>query len=136
VRKFVALLLGVGALASCSVGQDLPAANAAVGAFHQKLNAGDFAGIYDAASPDLKNLSSQADFTQLLSAVHRKLGNYQSGSAGSWNDNVNTTGHFISLTFSAKYERGSADESFVYRVDGAKLALAGYHVSSNALIVN
>ncbi len=136
MRKTVALLSAMSALAGCSLGQDLPAANAAVGVFHQKLNAQDFAAMYAAASPDLRNSWNYSDFVQLLSAIHRKLGNFQSGGARTWNDNVNTSGHFVSIAFSAKYERGAADESFVYRIDGAKAALAGYHISSNALIVN
>lgn len=136
MRRSVTLLSAMCALASCSVAQDLPAANAAVGAFHQKLNVQDFAAMYAAASPDLRNSWNYADFTQLLSAIHRKLGNYQSGGTRVWKDNVTTGGHFVSLTFSAKYERGAADESFVYRIDGAKATLAGYHISSNALIVN
>lgn len=136
MRKRVALLVAIGGLAGCSVGQDLPAANAEIGAFHRQLNAQNLPAMYAAASPELRSAWKYDDFAQLLSAVHRKLGNFQSGSTRVWNDNVNTSGHFITLAYIAKFERGAADESFVYRIDGAKVALAGYHISSNALIVN
>ena len=136
MRRTVAALALAGALAGCSVGHDLPAVNAAVGVFHQELNAQDFDKIYSDAGPDFKNASSQADFTQLLSAIHRKLGNYVSGAAGGWNDNVNTSGHFVTVGFSARYEQGAAEENFVYRIDNGNALLAGYHISSNALIIN
>jgi hypothetical protein len=136
MRRTIAALAAAGALAGCSVGHDLPAVHAAVGVFHQEFNAQDFAKIYSDSGPDFKNASSQGDFTQLLSAIHRKLGNYVSGNAGGWTDNVNTSGHFVTAGFSATFERGAAEESFVYRIDSGKALLAGYHISSNALITN
>jgi hypothetical protein len=136
MRRTVAALAIAGALAGCSVGHDLPAVNAAVGVFHQELNAQDFDKIYSDAGPDFKNPTSPPDYTQLLSPIHRKHGNFVSGAPGGWNDNVNTSGHFVTLGFSAKYERGAAEENFVYRIDNGKALLAGYHISSNALITN
>jgi len=123
-------------LAACLPGDDLPLAQTQVAMFHDKLNAGAFAAIYQGAGPDMKAASAQADFVQLLSAVHRKLGAFQSASAGGWNDNATTSGHFLTLNFAAKFERGSAQENFVYRIDGGHALLAGYHITSNALIID
>jgi hypothetical protein len=68
-----ALMLAL-VLGGCSVGKDVPLADGAVGQFHQLLNAGRFAQIYAAASPEMKSATSEADLTRLLAAIHRKLG--------------------------------------------------------------
>jgi hypothetical protein len=53
-----------------------------------------------------------------------------------WNDNVTTGGHFVTVNYAANYARGTAQESFVYRLDGTSAVLAGYHINSTALISN
>ena len=45
-------------------------------------------------------------------------------------------GHFVTVNYAATYARGAAEESFVYRIDDGHAALAGYHVNSDALILN
>jgi len=123
-------------LAGCSIGEDIPAAKNAVVKFHRQLDAGQSAEIYRAASKDMHDATPEAELVQLLDAVHRKLGKFQSASDAGWNDQFTNGDHFISLTYASKYERGQASENFVYRIEGGKPSLAGYHVSSNALIVN
>lgn len=134
MRRLLASLGLLVCLAGCSIGKDVPLAQAGIDDFHQKLNAGQFDAIYDHASPVLKATTPQTDMVRLFAAIHRKLGPFKSGSAGSWNDNVNTSGHFITIGYSAVYAGGAADESFVYRIDGGQALLAGYHVNSLALI--
>src|SRR5580658_4373234 len=137
MRKVAVGSLVLAALAAgCAPMQDTRAADGEIAAFHQKLNAQDFAGIYAASDTDMKGASTQDSLVQLLAAIHRKLGAFQSGKDVGWQDNVNTSGHFLSINYSAKYERGAATESFVYRIDGAQARLAGYHISSDALILN
>lgn len=136
-----AAAVAAGALASgCSAiqsaMQDVKTADAQIAGFHQKLNAQDFAGIYGAAGPDLKADATQDQMVQLLTAVHGKLGNFQSGADTGWHETVNNNGHFLSVTYSAKYDRGAATESFEYRMSGGQALLSGYHVSSPALITN
>jgi hypothetical protein len=123
-------------LSACSPSSDVPLAQAGVASFHQQLNGQRFDAIYAGSGKDFKGATTQADFVQLLAAIHRKLGNFQSGASGSWNDSALTSGHFVTLSYSAKYERGSADETFIYRIDAGRALLAGYHVNSTALIVN
>jgi hypothetical protein len=133
MRKMAAVM-ACGLLAGCSMNKDIFAADAGISKFHQDLNAARFDEIYTESGAELS--TTQAALIQFLSAVHRKLGNFQSGSSTSWNDNVTTTGHFVTIGYSAKYDRGGADENFVYRIDGPRAILAGYHVNSTALVVN
>jgi|HubBroStandDraft_1064217.scaffolds.fasta_scaffold109075_2 hypothetical protein len=123
-------------LAGCNVADDIPKATAQIDAFHSKLNAGDFATIYAQSAPEMKQAATEDALTKLLSAVHRKLGDFQSGQQQSWNDNVNTSGHFLTLGYAAKYAHGDATETFVYKLDGQQTLLVGYNVNSNALIEN
>jgi hypothetical protein len=136
MRGYLAALMLAVLVAACSPGSDLPVAENAVATFHQELNAGAFDTIYSNSSADMKRISSEPDMLKLYDAVHRKLGDFQSGSQTGWNDNVSTGGHFVTLVYASKYQRGAATENFVYRIDGDRAALAGYHVASNALIEN
>ena len=132
-------LVGIVALAfltGCSVGADTKDVEAAIPVFHRQLDAGQFDRIYADASDELKRGTTQSDMVQLLSAVHRKLGVFRSGKGAEWNDNMTTNGHFVTEVYSAQYARGTATESFVYRVSGPRPLLAGYHINSTALILN
>ncbi len=120
----------------CSMSSDIAAAEAEIPSFHKSLDASSFAAIYENSSSDFKHATTQAALIQLLSAIHRKLGQFQSGKAAGWNDNVTTGGHFVTINYAAQYTYGTAQEIFVYRLDGSTARLAGYHVNSAALIIN
>ena len=137
MRKAVAGLAACLSLAGCSVTKDVPAAESAIGKFHQQLNAGSFDAVYAEAGAEMKGVDNPAaSFNRFLSAIHRKLGAFQTGSSTSWKDNVTTTGHYVTIDYAARYERGAADENFVFRFEGSRAILAGYHINSTALIIN
>jgi len=136
MRKRLAGIGGLALLAGCSVGNDLPRADAGVADFHRELNAGQFQAIYNNASADMKGASTPDSMVKLFDAIHRKLGGFQSGARASWNDTINTSGHFVTINYSATYTAGPADENFVFRIEGDRALLAGYHINSMALIVN
>jgi hypothetical protein len=136
MRGAMAGVILLGALTGCSVGADTKLVEAEIASFHRQLDAGQFDAIYLDASSDMKRATTQAELVQLLSAIHRKLGAYSSGKSANWNDNVTTGGHFVTENYASQYARGSASENFVYRIEGQKAVLAGYHINSTALIVN
>ena len=123
------------ALVGCSGSADTAAAEQAVSSFHELLNAGRFAEIYEQSSDELKKASTQSDFVALLDAVHRKLGNTKFAVDQAWNVNYHTSGTFITLTYKTVYSEGDAAEQFVFRMQGHSAALAGYHINANALVV-
>ena len=125
-----ALLIG------CSASDDIPKGEATIAEFHQKLNAADFDAIYDGSSPDMQKATAKEDFIKFVSAVHRKLGDFQSGKTSGWNDTVATGGHFLMLSYAATYEKGDATENFKFQIKDGKAILTGYQINSNALIVN
>jgi hypothetical protein len=129
----VAVLL---CLAGCSGGEDVSIAERGIADFHQRLDTGQFGAIYAGSSQDMKSATNQASLVQLLAAVHRKLGAFKAGKSAGWNDTVSTGGHFVTLNYAATYERGMAQENFVYRIADGKALLAGYHINSRALLLN
>ena len=84
----------------------------------------------------MKSATSKQEFVKLLNAVHTKLGSFANGKAVSWNDNASTNGHYLTITYQSSYQKGTADETFIYNVGGNRTALVGYHVNSNALITS
>lgn len=123
-------------LIACSMSADAERAEQAVTGFHQMLDAAEFETIYDASADDLKKATTREKFIAFLAAVHRKLGGTRSAKQQGWNVNYHTSGTFVTLTYATSYERGEAVEQFVYRVRAEHALLAGYHINSEALILN
>ena len=129
----LAALAATALAAACSVETDLSSTDAAIVAFHGQLDRAQFAQIYDATSPELKAVTNQTDWVNLLAAVHTKLGRFRTGRRVGWNDTRNTSGHYVSIGYQARYEKGPAMEEFLFRLEGARAVLAGYHVNAKAL---
>lgn len=134
MKKRAFVLAGALIASGCSFGKDTSAAEQRVTAFHRQMDAGQYAAIYDASAADMKTSISRDDFIKFLGGLHGKLGAFRSGKTTSWNDNANTGGHYVSLGRAAQFEKGSGTEDFVFRMNGSKADLAGYHVSSNLLV--
>jgi hypothetical protein len=132
--KRVLIALTALSVSACNPVADTKAAEQGVVTFHDQLNSSQFDQIYTSTGPEFKAVSTREDFTKLLAAVHRKLGNFQSGKTANWNDNATTGGHFLTLQRTAQFERGPAQEEFVFKVEGQKAVLIGYHIASNTLI--
>jgi hypothetical protein len=128
------LLTSLLVLSGCSGGKDLGAAQKEIASFHAQLNAGQFDQLYSAASPAWKQASSQSDSRQLFTAIHTKLGAYQSGKQNSWRVNYGTGGTTILVLYDSKFQKGDAQETFTYRRSGNDTKLEGYNINSRALI--
>ena len=135
MKRWVMTILAALSLAGCSAIDDTKAAETGVTAFHRAMDAGQFAAIYDASGPEMKSSLSRDDFVKMLTAMHGKLGAYRSGKTTNWNVNYNAGGHMVTLNREAQFERGPGTEEFVFRVEGDKATLLGWHVNSNALIL-
>jgi hypothetical protein len=135
MQRLVFSILLLTGLAACSVSADTKQAEQAIQRFHELLDAGQSAAIYEAAAEDLKTVSTEAEFVAFLDAVHRKLGLSKSSSQKGWNVNYGTSGKFITLNYETAYAEGQATEQFLYRITDGNALLAGYHVNSNVLIL-
>ena len=122
-------------VAACGAQKDLAAADTAVAHFHQLQNSQDYAAIYAQADQKFRVATKQDDFVMLMTAIHKKLGQVGSAARQSFFVNYNTSGSQIRVNYATKFGEGDAEEQFVWSKDGDNLALLGYHITSNALIV-
>lgn len=133
VQLFCILLL-ISFGISCGTSKDIGKAEAAVANVHAQLNAGSFQQIYKDSDDSFKSATSQEHFIAILDAVHRKLGTVQSAEREGFFVNYGTTGEMIRLNYSTRFDTGTADEQFVFRVSGNEARLVGYHINSDLLI--
>ena len=136
LRHMCALVLALVLVAGCSASQDTTAAKEQVAHFRELMAAQQFGQIYAEASDDLKKTTREQDLVNLLSAIDRKLGAVKTAADNGWKVDFNTAGTRITLSFKTEYERGTAIETFVYRMREGRPQLAGYNINSTALIVN
>jgi hypothetical protein len=136
IRQLCGLLIAAFLVTGCSSGQDLSLAQAEIERFRQLMAAQQFGQIYSEASDELKKTAGEQDMVRLLTAIDRKLGPVKNAEKNGWNVNYATSGTSATLKFNTQFERGTGAETFVYRIAGGKAQLAGYNITSNALITN
>lgn len=132
-KLLISLLL---LLSACSMSKDTSVAEAEVPHFHSSLDAGKFDEIYDAAADELKTAATKQDFVILLSAIHRKLGQVAKSEKQTWHVDYNTAGNFVTLVYNTTFTNGTGAEQFVYKLHDGQASLVGYHINSNALLIN
>jgi hypothetical protein len=115
---------------------DTKSAEAAVSAFHDALNKGNFLQMYLESSQELKQSTPEKDFVDFLSAVHRKLGPTKDAVKQGWKVNMRPSGSTVELTYKTTFEKGDAIESFVFLLQDDKASLVSYSVNSLALVTN
>ncbi len=120
---------------ACGAQKDLAAADTAVARFHQQLDSQDYVTLYVQADQKFRDTTKQDDFVALMTAVHKKLGRVGNVARKGFFVNYNTSGSQIRVNYSTKFGEGDAEEQFVWSKNGDNLALLGYHINSNALIV-
>jgi len=129
-KGFVAIL-GALALAGCNAVSDTKAAEQGVDALHQAFSAGQFATVYDGSAPEMKNSISRDAFVSTFGGVYGRTGAYKSGKTTGWKVNYGTGGNIVALNRDAQFQNARGTEEFVFRVQGGKAVLAGYHVKTD-----
>ena len=125
------------AVVSCAGFAAKGEAETAVVTFHHMLDAERYADIYDATDDIFKGATTSATFTEILRAVHKKLGDVRTSTQTEFysRDQAGTNaGSYISLTYDTEFAEGHATESFNWRVAGGEVRLAGYNIKSPLLI--
>jgi len=104
--------------------------------FHQRLEAGQYDAIFDAAGVDFRTSVKRWEATGLLAAVHIKMGDCKppAGSLGYFT-NTNTSGTRVQLRYRLACANGALDETLVYAPDAGGLRLVGYDFRSPTLIL-
>jgi uncharacterized protein DUF4019 len=133
----IALLLAVAAGSACAGVAAKGEAETRVASFHGMLDAERYSEIYGGADELFKNATTEAQFTEILRAVHRKLGVVVSTAQTNFTsrDLAGTSaGSYISMTYKTEFAEGPATESFNWRVVDGKVHLVGYNIQSSLLI--
>lgn len=130
------LLLASFWLVSCKeITQGKGKAENAVADFHRLFNEQKFKEIYTASHANWKAEESEADFTTLLTAMHRKLGKYVKTSQSSWRMNSINGRTSVVITEQNEFEHGKGAETFVYLVSGSSCSLQNYHLDSRDMMI-
>jgi len=122
------------AMTSCSMSEDKNIADAAVKLFHTQLGSEQIHEIYIGTSDEFRKASTEAQFTEFLSAVKRKLGSVKSSTPMGWRVNYVPMGTIVNLEYQTEFDDGPATESFSWRIKGKHAELMGYNINSAALI--
>jgi hypothetical protein len=134
-RGALLLILASLFLVSCGARKDLQGAEEAVTEFHIQLDSEQYASIYSTTADDFRKATSEAEFTALLQAIHRKLGHVTAAHRQNWRMNIATgTGEVISLEYATDFDGGPANERFTWQIRNNQPVLLGYNINSNALI--
>jgi hypothetical protein len=111
------------------------AAEKAVGEIHQLYNDEKMLEIRAAADSKFKSATSEKDWLDLMSAMHRKLGKVTGTSNIGFNVrsfNLTTT---VVLQQKSNFEQGTGNETFTFEMSGDRAVLVGYNIVSKELIV-
>lgn len=135
MRAFgIFVVAAAAALSGCSAGESTEAAKAEVAKFRQQADAGQFAEIYKAAAPDIRNSVSEAQFVQMIGGFHQAIGKFKSAPEPGWRYDTDTAGQRVTLDYDSTFERGKAHEQFIYKMTDGKAVLAGYDYKAEGAI--
>jgi hypothetical protein len=121
-------------LSACSAMKEKEAGEAEVARFHSLYDTDQGAAIYDDAGGELKAAASRDEFGKMLGTAHQRLGNVRKANQTGWKVNYGTSGNVIVFNYTTDFALGRGEEEFVYRVEAGKPRLAGYHITSPALL--
>lgn len=132
---FITFIFVIAALTlSCSFTKGKEQGERAVEKFHQQLNAGQYQEIYKQSDDKFKEVATEADFTQLLEAVRRKLGTVQKATFAGGNVNSGTMGTVVTLQYEVEFSEGKGTEQFSFLINGEEAKLIRYDVNSPLFI--
>jgi hypothetical protein len=137
VRAAVVLMaiVAFGAGESCVMKQSANTAQAAVDAFHARLNAEQYVPIFVEADEALKKTTTQDEFVAFLAAIHRELGEHRTSTFAGSRVFVGVQGVEVTLGFDSDYAEGKATEQFTWRVAGQRAALINFTINSPVFVL-
>jgi hypothetical protein len=106
-------MVSLGMMLGCSPNKAKKTAEAGVVTFHSQLNAAQYHDIYAQSSEAFQKSGTEADVTEFLSAVHRKLGQAKDSKEQTFFVNFGTAGTMVTLTYRTDFDSGPATEQFV-----------------------
>jgi hypothetical protein len=128
-----ALVVALGAAAGCArSGLSMQETDAATQDFRQRYERKEFGQLYAGAGPELRAGASEALFVGWMRNLSQKLGPWQSAQPLGSSKLPGDDGRVV-FQFKSRFTNGEATERFVWRSQGGKPILVGYHVNSREL---
>jgi hypothetical protein len=114
-------------LAQCGFRRSRILAEQGVKEFHAYLDSGRYETIYSQSGDSLKKAMSQADFVAYLRDIHFRLGNTQRTTTNGFSEIASPgQGTEVALVTETQFDRGVAQERFLWRVTGGGVVLLDY----------
>lgn len=126
---FVAVGLGC---SSMMKGKEL--ADPAVERFHAQFNSGQYNEIYNAADDEFKKNVTPEQWSELMDAVHRKLGTVVKANTTGWHVNTTPSGTVATVSCDVEFSDAKGTEEFVFNISGNDAKLYHYNINSPELI--
>jgi hypothetical protein len=127
-----ALIVAVLGCSSMMKGKEL--SEAAVAKFHEQFNAGRYEDVYNDADDEFKKNVTLEQWTELASAVKRKLGSVKNSTSTGWHVNTTPSGTIATVSYDVDFDEGKGTEQFTFLVSDEKAKLYNYNVNSPLLI--
>ena len=108
----------------------------AISRLHEQLNAGLSDEIYRSAAQEYQGSVTADLHRKFIETVRKKMGTAGQFEVTNWRIDLRTNGRFVSFQCQTAFDNGKAEESFVWRIEGTKALLLGWHINSPALIIN
>lgn len=136
-RACVGLVVACITIFGCGSSKNVDIAKQAVEMFHAQVDTEQYNAVYVAADEKFHQATTEADFSRLLDAVHRKLGPIQHSDLRGWRTGWYAgQGATVTLTYDTTFATGKGTEQFLWHISGDQALLYGYHINSNDLVTN
>ncbi len=114
-------------LATCGLRRSRVLAEEGVKEFHDLMNREQYDTIYNASDDSLKKSMSRADFASYLGDIHNRLGDARKTTVTAFSVNASPgQGSQVALAMETDFDRGTAQERFLWRVTGGRAVLLDY----------
>jgi hypothetical protein len=100
--------------------------------FREHYDRKEFGQLYAGAGPELRASASETLFVAAMTHISQKLGTWQSAKRVAAKRVAGDDGKVV-FQYESRFTNGEATEDFVWRSDGGKPILVGYHVNSRTL---
>lgn len=124
LRILAVLLAGCAFLSGCG---NSKLAELAVNSFHSQLNSEEYRAIYESADARLRSTKSESNYVKLLQDVHQRLENVKGCTPTL--ENAASNPPTVTLHYETTFERGTANEQFVWLIKDNQAILDRYGIA-------
>ena len=97
---------------------------------HQQLNQAQYEDIYGDATDAFRSKGSRGESLAFLEKVHQTMGDAHRAKLRGFNVNRNTSTTMVTLVYATTFDKGDANEQFVWQIQDETAKLYGYHIDA------